>query len=171
MPPSAPPVLRRTSSTCAFRNIAGYFGLAAQNATTLLWQQIGDATTSISMSPALAREMAITGAIAATLCLALFVIQVTTAAHPRPSGRTGRAFTGLLISFVGSALALATTRVLLGAVDALSDGVVRFTMDSQVGALGGKLSFVGLAQMQKPSGRHPARRRHHRRGPSSSGRP
>lgn len=135
----------------AFSNIAGYFGLAAQNATTWLWQQIGDATTLDLQSPALGREMAITGAIAATLCLGLFVIQVTSAAlRGHPVG-LGRAVSGLLISFVGSALALATTRVLLGAVDALSDGVVRFTMDTQMGALGGKLSFVGLAQMQNPA--------------------
>ncbi|GAA2501608.1 type IV secretion system protein [Terrabacter carboxydivorans] len=135
----------------AFSNIAGYFGQAAQNATTWLWQQIGEATTLDLQSPALAREMTITGAIAATLCLGLFVIQVTTAAlRGHPVG-LGRALSGLLISFVGSALALATTRVLLGAVDALSDGVVRFTMDTQMDALGSKLSFVGLAQMQNPA--------------------
>ncbi|KRC90075.1 hypothetical protein ASE25_11335 [Terrabacter sp. Root85] len=135
----------------AFSNIAGYFGLAAQNATTWLWQQIGEATTLDLASPALAREMAITGAIAATLCLGLFIIQVTTAALRGHPVTLGRALSGLLISFVGSALALATTRVVLGAVDALSDGVVRFTMDTQMGALGGKLSFVGLAQMQNPA--------------------
>jgi len=135
----------------AFSNIAGYFGLAAQNATTWLWQQIGEATTLDLASPALAREMAITGAIAATLCLGLFIIQVTSAALRGHPVALGRAFSGLLISFVGSALALATTRVLLGAVDALSDGVVRYTMGTQMGALGGKLSFVGLAQMQNPA--------------------
>jgi hypothetical protein len=135
----------------AFANIAGYFGQAAQNATTWLWQQIGDATTLDLQSPALAREMTITGAIAATLCLGLFVIQVTTAALRGHPVALGRALSGLLISFVGSALALATTRVLLGAVDALSDGVVHFTMDTQMGALGSKLSFVGLAQMQNPA--------------------
>ncbi|KJK11746.1 hypothetical protein UB45_10840 [Terrabacter sp. 28] len=135
----------------AFSNIAGYFGLAAQNATTWLWQQIGEATTLDFQSPALAREMAITGAIAATLCLSLFVIQVTSAALRGHPVALGRAVTGLMISFVGSALALATTRVLLGAVDALSDGVIRFTMGTEMSALGGKLSFIGLAQMQNPA--------------------
>jgi hypothetical protein len=64
--------------------------------------------------------MTITGAIAATLCLGLFVIQVTTAALRGHPVALGRALSGLLISFVGSALALAATRVLLGAVDSLS---------------------------------------------------
>lgn len=135
----------------AFGSIAGYFGLAAQNAITWLWQQLGEATTLDLQSPALIREMAITGSIAATLCLGLFVIQVTSAALRGHAPALGRAFAGLLISFVGSALALATTRVLLGAVDALSEGVVQFTMDTQMGALGAKLSFVGLAQMQNPA--------------------
>src|SRR6478672_13764497 len=88
----------------AFSSIAGYFGLAAQNATTWLWQQIGDATTLDLQSPALAREMTITGAIAATLCLGLFIIQVTTAALRGHPVALGRALGGLLISFVGSAL-------------------------------------------------------------------
>lgn len=135
----------------AFSTIAGYFGHAAQNATTWLWQQIGAATTLDLRSAALVREMTITGAIAATLCLGLFVIQVTAGALRGHPVALGRAVSGLLISFVGSALALATTRVLLGAVDALSDGVVRFSMDTQLGALGSKLSFVGLAQMQNPA--------------------
>lgn len=134
-----------------FSTIAGYFGQAAQNATTWLWQQIGSATTLDLRSPALLREMTITGAIAATLCFALFVIQVTSGALRGHPGALGRALSGLLISFVGSALALATTRVLLGAVDALSDGVVRISMDTQIGALGSKLSFVGVAQMQNPA--------------------
>ncbi|MGO4363328.1 type IV secretion system protein [Terrabacter sp. RAF57] len=137
--------------TGAFSNIAGYFGLAAQNAITWLWQQISEATTLDLQSPALLREMTITGAIAATLCVGLFVIQVTSAALRGHAPALGRAFSGLLISFVGSALALATTRVLLGAVDALSDGVVQVTMGTQIGALGSKLSFVGLAQMQNPA--------------------
>ena len=135
----------------AFSNIAGYFGLAAQNAITWLWQQIGEATTLDLQSPALGHEMVITGSIAATLCLGLFVIQVTSAALRGHAPALGRALSGLLISFVGSALALATTRVLLGAVDALSEGVVQFTMDTQMSALGAKLSFVGLAQMQNPA--------------------
>ncbi|MBC9822856.1 hypothetical protein [Terrabacter sp. MAHUQ-38] len=135
----------------AFSHIAGYFGLAAQNATTWLWQQIGEATTLDLQSPALMREMAITGAIAAILCLALFIVQVTTAALRGHPASLGRAFTGLLISFVGSALALATTRVLLGAVDALSEGVVQFTMGTGMSGVGNKLTFVGLAQMQNPA--------------------
>jgi hypothetical protein len=135
----------------AFGNIAGYFGLAAQNATTWLWQQISEATTLDLQSPALAREMAVTGAIAATLCLGLFLIQVTSAALRGHPPALGRAFSGLLISFVGSALALATTRILLGAVDALSEGVVQYTMGTNMAGIGGKLSFVGLAQMQNPA--------------------
>ncbi|GAA2161039.1 hypothetical protein GCM10009826_29100 [Humibacillus xanthopallidus] len=135
----------------AFSHIAGYFGLAAQSAATWLWQQISDATSLDLSSPALAREMGVTGAIAGVLCLALFVIQVTMAAVRGHPVAMGRAVTGLLISFVGSALALGTTRVLIGAVDALSEGVVTYTMGTNIGGMGTKLAFVGLNQVQNPA--------------------
>jgi type IV secretion system protein TrbL len=135
----------------AFSHVAGYFGLAAGNATAWLWQQIDTATTLDLHSPELLREMAATGAIAAVLCLGLFLVQVITSVLRREPGSLGRAVNGLVVSFVGSALALAATRVLLGAVDSLSAGVVEYTMGTNISGLGGKLAFVELANIQNPA--------------------
>ncbi|MEP7191280.1 MAG: type IV secretion system protein, partial [Actinomycetota bacterium] len=135
----------------AFSHIAGFFGMAAMNATTWLWDQINDATTLDLASPALAKEMVATASIAGVLCLGLFLVQVIASALRREPGGLGRAVRGLLVSFLGSALALAATRVLLGAVDALSDGVVRYTMGTNIAGLGSKLAFTNLASIQNPA--------------------
>src|SRR4029079_15119778 len=133
-----------------FSHIAGFFGMAAMNATTWLWDQIDDATTLDLGSPALAKEMVATASIAGVLCLGLFLIQVISSVLRREPGGLGRAVRGLMVSFLGSALALAATRVLLGAVDALSDGVVRYTMGTNIAGLGSKLTFAKLAAIQNP---------------------
>lgn len=135
----------------AFSHIAGFFGMAAMNATTWLWDQINDATTLDLASPALAKEMIATASIAGVLCLGLFLVQVISSVLRREPGGLGRAVRGLLVSFLGSALALAATRVLLGAVDALSDGVVRYTMGTNIAGLGSKLAFTNLASIQNPA--------------------
>lgn len=135
----------------AFSHIAGFFGMAAMNATTWLWDQIDDATTLDLGSPALAKEMVATASIAGVLCLGLFLIQVIASVLRREPGGLGRAVRGLLVSFLGSALALAATRVLLGAVDALSDGVVRYTMGTNIAGLGSKLTFAKLAAIENPA--------------------
>jgi len=135
----------------AFSHIAGFFGMAAMNATTWLWNQIDDATTLDLGSPALAKEMVATASIAGVLCLGLFLIQVIASVLRREPGGLGRAVRGLLVSFLGSALALAATRGLLGAIDALSDGVVRYTMGTNIAGLGSKLTFTKLATIENPA--------------------
>jgi len=135
----------------AFSHIAGYFGLAASDATGWLWRQIDAATTLDLHSPQLLREMAVTGAIAAVLCLGLFLVQVITATLRREPGGLSRALTGLVVSFIGSAVALGATRALLGAVDALSDGVVQYTLGTNIAGLGDKLAFAKLATVSNPA--------------------
>ncbi|GAB3077622.1 hypothetical protein GCM10027053_47610 [Intrasporangium mesophilum] len=135
----------------AFGTMAGFFASAANNATTWLWQQINEATALDLQSPQLTTEMAMTGAIAAVLCVALFVIQLIVAAVRGNPVMVGRAFSGLLISFVGSALALAATRVLIGAVDALSNGVVQYTLGTNISGIGTKLAFTQISGMQNPA--------------------
>jgi len=95
--------------------------------------------------------MAVTSAIAGVLCLGLFLLQVTTATLRREPAAIGRALKGLLISAIGSAGALACTRVFLGAVDALSEGVVSYTMGTNMQGLGQKLAFTQLATVQNPA--------------------
>ena len=68
--------------------------------------------------------------------------------HP---GGLGRAFTGLLIAFVGSAFALATTRLLISGVDALAEGIVQYTLGTNISGLGTRLSFAYLAEMGNPA--------------------
>ena len=131
--------------------MAGYFGLAATNATSWLWKEIDTATTLDLSSPQLAKEMAATASVAAVLCLGLFVIQVIASVLRREPAALGRGLQGLLISFVGSALALAATRVLLGAVDSLSAGLVQYTMGTNINGLGSKLAFTSLANVQNPA--------------------
>lgn len=137
--------------TDPFSTIAGFFSSAANNATTWLWAQINDATTLDLRSPQLLREMTITASIAATLCVGLLLIQLITATLRGHPVLLKRAFTGLLISFLGSAFAIATTRLLLGAVDALSNGVIQFTLGANLDGLGVKFAFANLAGLTNPA--------------------
>ena len=140
-----------TVASSAFTEIAGYFGTAAAGATSWLWEKIDDATTLDLSSPALATEMRATAAIAGALCLGLFLVQVITSTVRGHPASLGRAFSGLLVAFVGSAFALATTRLLLGAVDSLCDGFVRYTLDTNVAGLGEKMAFFELATIHNPA--------------------
>lgn len=134
----------------AFSHMAGAFGVTAGNAASWLWQQLDEATALDLSSPSILTEIAATASIAVVLCLALFTIQVITGTLRRDPGALGRAFTGLVISFVGSALALATTRLGLGAVDSLSAGFVQYTAGTNIAGLGSKLQFVALANIESP---------------------
>jgi type IV secretion system protein TrbL len=116
----------------AFSHIAGFFGTAALTTTTWLWDQIDSATSLDLGSPELAKELGATAAIAAVLCLGLFLIQVITATLRREPGALGRAAGGLLISFLGSAFALASAKLLIAATDALSASVVSYTMGTNI---------------------------------------
>ena len=135
----------------AFSRIAGWFGLAAQSAATWLWRELDTATSLDLNSPGLRTQLAATGAIATVLCLGLFLIQVITSALRREPGGLGRAVTGLLVSFVGSALALAATQALLTAVDALSAGLLTYTLHTNMAGLGQKMAVTQLAAVQNPA--------------------
>ena len=137
--------------TDPFGTMAGFFSSAANNATTWLWKQINDATTLDLTSPRLVRELGMTAAIAAVLCVGLFLVQVITAALRGHPVLLARAFNGLIVSFVGSAFAIATTRVLLTAVDALSNGVVQFTMGTNIDGLQAKFAFIQLTGIANPA--------------------
>jgi type IV secretion system protein TrbL len=135
----------------AFSGITSHFTVAAAEATQWLWKELDTATTLDLRSPELLREMVATAAIAGVLCLGLFVIQVIASVLRREPGGLARALTGLVTSFIGSALALAATRVLLGAVDAISEGVVSFTLHTNIAGIGALIDFTRLAQVQNPA--------------------
>ena len=129
----------------AFSQIAEWFGQAASTAANGLWAEIDSATTVDLQSPGLITDLVATSAIAAVLCLGLFVVQVVTSVLRRDPGGLGRAVKGLFVALVASVFALALTRLLLGAVDALSAGVVRYAMDTNMQGLGRQLAFVHIA--------------------------
>ena len=135
----------------AFSNIAGWFGKAASQATTWLWTQIGSATSVNLHSPQLGTDLLATSAIAAVLCLGLFLVQVITSVLRREPSGLGRAVKGLAVSLVASVFALAVTRILLGVVDSLSEGVVSYSMGTNIAGLGAQLAMGGIEGVANPA--------------------
>ncbi|EWT06836.1 hypothetical protein N864_16445 [Intrasporangium chromatireducens Q5-1] len=134
-----------------FTSAANFFAQAAVSGTNWLWSQIDSATAVDLGSPALGRQLQITGAIAGVLCLGLFALQLIVAALRREAGALSRAAKGLFISALGSAFALAATRALIGAVDSLADGVVQHTMGTNMRGIGGQLALVNVTQLSNPA--------------------
>src|SRR5665811_2191232 len=135
----------------AFSNIAGWFGKAASEATTWLWQEIGSATSVNLDSPQLTSDLLATSAIAVVLSLALFLVQVITSVLRREPSGLGRAVKGLVIALVASVFALGVTRILLGVVDSLSEGVVSYAMGTNIEGLGAQLAIVNIAGVTNPA--------------------
>ncbi len=134
----------------AFSNLAGWFGKAAGQATSWLWSQIGSATAINLDSPQLRTDLLATGAIALTLTLALFLVQVITSVLRREPAGLGRAAKGLVIALVMSVFAFSVTKILLGAVDQLSEGVVAYTMGTDIAGLGNRLALGSLESVANP---------------------
>lgn len=135
----------------AFSNIAGWFGKAASQATTWLWQEIGSATSVNLESPQLTSDLLATSAIAVVLSLALFLVQVITSVLRREPGGLGRAVKGLVVALVASVFALAVTRILLGVVDSLSEGVVSYAMGTNIAGLGTQLAIANIEGVNNPA--------------------
>jgi type IV secretion system protein TrbL len=135
----------------AFSNIADWFGQAAGQATSWLWAQIG-ASTSINLdSLQLRRDMVATAAIALTLTLGLFLIQVITSTIRREPAGLGRAAKGLAVALVMSVFAFSLTKILLGAVDQLSAGIVAYAMGTDLAGLGTRLKIASLETLANPA--------------------
>ena len=75
---------------------------------------------------------------------------ITSVLRREPSG-LGRAVKGLAVSLVASVFALAVTRTLLGVVDSLSEGVVSYTMGTNIAGLGAKLAMGGIETVANPA--------------------
>jgi hypothetical protein len=131
--------LPTTAANDAFSTMAGWFGKAADQATSWLWAQIGSATAINLDSPQLRTDLLATGAIALTLTLGLFLVQVITSVLRREPAGLGRAAKGLLIALVMSVFAFSVTKILLGVVDQLSEGVVSYTIGTDIAGLGKRL--------------------------------
>jgi type IV secretion system protein TrbL len=123
----------------AFSGIAQQFGKAATEALNWLWKEIDHATTINLSTKGVRDDLLATVTLASMLALALFIIQVITSALRQEPAGLLRAVKGLVVATVASAFALATTQLLLTAVDKASNGVVSYTTGSNIEALGGKL--------------------------------
>jgi len=134
----------------AFANMAGWFGQAADQATAWLWAQIGSATAINLNSPQLRTDLLATGAIAVTLTLGLFLIQVIASVLRREPAGLGRAVKGLVIALVMSVFAFSVTKILLAVVDQLSEGLVRYTMGTDIAGLGKRLALGSIEWVTNP---------------------
>ena len=136
-----------------FGAIAHYFAGVADAAVSWLWQQLGVATSIDLTSANIKSDMIATGAIAALIAFALFLIQVIASALRQDIGGLGRAARGLGVAFIGSAFAVAATQLLLVAVDNLSNGVVQFALGTDTKGVGSKLVAGSvLASISNPAG-------------------
>ena len=123
-------------ASSAFGQIANDFGSTAAHAATWLWAEIGSATSVGFGGGAFLKLLGITIAIAVMVGMALFVIQIITSVLRRDPAGLGRALRGLLIAFLGGAASIGVVNILLGAVDALSNGVVQAATGDTVSSLG-----------------------------------
>jgi type IV secretion system protein TrbL len=136
-----------------FSSIAQHFTQVASEATIWLWTQLNEATSVDLTNKGLQTDLVATGTIAALVTLALFLVQVIASAVRQDMGGLGRAVRGLGVGFIGAAFAVAATQILLGAVDALSAGVVQYALSTDLAGLGKKiLAASALATISNPAG-------------------
>jgi hypothetical protein len=120
----------------AFHSIAESFGSAADHAVNWLWSQMDSATAVHLGGKGFGLEIGITGAIAGTVAVGLFAIQIIQSVLRREPGGLARAGKGLLIAFLGGAVAIAVVNLLLGATDALCNGIVKVATGTNIAGLG-----------------------------------
>lgn len=123
----------------AFSNIAMDFGNAADSAVNWLWGQISGATAISLTGSAMTRDLAIVTTLAVVVATGLFIIQIIASVLRRDGGGLTRAVKGLLIAFLGSVAAIATTSLLLASVDALSAGFVQAATGDSTQEMGSKI--------------------------------
>ncbi len=120
----------------AFGSIAQSFGEAADHAAKWLWGQMSTASAFHLGGPGFSKELELTAEIAATVAVALFVIQIIQSVLRREPAGLARALRGLAIAFLGGGVAIAVVNLLLGTTDALCDGVVKATTGMSLVRLG-----------------------------------
>jgi hypothetical protein len=136
-----------------FSSIAHHFANAASACVSWLWQQLDQATAVNLSSPGIKSDLLATGSIAALVSFALFLIQVLAAAVRQQPGALITAVRGLGVAFLGAAFAVASTQVLLAAVDALSRGVVAYALGTNLRGVGTKLVVAHtLMSIGNPAG-------------------
>jgi type IV secretion system protein TrbL len=141
-----------SAASSVFDQIAHDFGQVAGDAVNWLWAQLSGATAIDLSGAGIRADLLATGAIAVVLTSILFLVQVIWSAVRREPGGLLRAVGGLGVAFVGSAFAIAATKILLTLVDGLSAGVVQVAMGTNIGGLGRKLVAVQAITAVNPAG-------------------
>jgi hypothetical protein len=136
-----------------FSSIAHYFAKVASAMTSWLWREL-DAATSIDLTTtSIKTDLIATGAIAALVTFALFLIQVIASVLRQDPGGLVRAVRGLGVAFIGAAFAIASTQLLLAAVDGLCNAVVQFALGTDMSGMGSKLVAAStLTGIHNPAG-------------------
>ena len=131
-----------------FASVATAFGNTADSAINWLWSQMSSATAISLGGATFELDLGLVSAIAAVVCVGLFVIQLAISALRHDGTGIGRAMRGLVIATVGVAITLASLDLLLAAVDQLCAGVVRVATGDSIATLGSKIIdpalFTGL---------------------------
>jgi type IV secretion system protein TrbL len=136
----------------AFDAIARDFGHAAQALIGWLWSQLSSSTAVHLGGAGFDTDLAIVAAITGSVALGLFVVQLITSTLRRDAGGLARAGKGLVVAFVAGGAAVAITNAALGAVDALSSGVVRTAMGTDIAGMGQKvLSGEAIMTLANPA--------------------
>jgi hypothetical protein len=120
----------------AFDSIAKSFGHAAQSATGWLWAQINTATAVQLGGAGFSTVLGMVAAIAGTVAVGLFVIQIIQSLFRREPAGLGRAIRGLLVAFIAGGVSVAAVNLLLAATDALCTGVVETAVGTDPAGLG-----------------------------------
>jgi hypothetical protein len=136
----------------AFSDIAKDFGNAADSAVNWLWAQIGGATAISLTGSAMTRDLAIVTTLAAVVATGLFAIQIIASVLRHDGRGLARAVKGLLVAFLGSVAAIATTSLLLASVDALSAGFVQAATGDSTQQMGTRiLSATAITAAGNPA--------------------
>jgi type IV secretion system protein TrbL len=131
-----------------FGAIAKDFAQAADGATEWLWGQVGSASVVALNSgpgrPTFYTYLGLVAGIALVVATGLFVVQIVTSVLRQDGRGLRKAVTGLLIATLGAGFAVGLTVLLLAAVDALCDGVLKVALGQSVQQLGNHLLGVGV---------------------------
>ena len=120
----------------AFDAIARSFGQAAADAASWLWSQMGQATAVSLGGQGFSTVLGMVAAIAATVGVGLFALQVAQSALRRDPGGLARAVKGLFIAFLAGGAAAAVVNELLAATDALCNGIAQSALGTDQAGLG-----------------------------------
>ena len=140
----------------AFASVARSFADAAQSATSWLWGQLSAATAVQLGGAGFDTLLGVTAAIAGTVAVGLFVLQVAQSALRRDPGGLGRAVKGLFVAFLAGGVAVSVVNLLLAATDALCNGVTEVALGTDPAGLGelvlGSAATATLAGMVSGAG-------------------